>query len=42
MDSKDGTVNDRVLEVEAREIVSDSDAVRDRKVPVLPEAFSVV
>jgi len=42
VDSKDGTMEDRVLEVEAGEIVTDTDTIGDGEVPVLPESFSVV
>lgn len=42
MHAEDGSVDDGVLEVEAGQVVSDTDTVGDRKVPVLPVAFTVV
>jgi hypothetical protein len=42
MHSEDGAMDDRVLEVESSEVVSDSNAVCDGEVPVVPESFSVV
>ena len=35
-------MNDGILEVESREIVSNSDTIGNGKVPVVPESFSVV
>lgn len=42
VNTKDWPFDDRVLEVEPGEIVSDTDAVGDGKVPVLPVPFTVV
>ena len=36
VNSEDGTVDDRVLEMETREIVTDTDTIRDREVPIVP------
>lgn len=42
MHSKDGSMNDRVLEMESSEIISYTDTICDGEVPVVPESFSVV
>lgn len=40
--TKDGAVDDRVLEVEPRQVVADTNTVGHGEVPVLPEALAVV
>jgi hypothetical protein len=42
VDAKDGSVDDRVLEMETSQIVSDTDSIGDGEEPVIPVAYPVV